>query len=402
MDRDSLDSLYHLDRIHLDALRVLEEVGVKCESDAVRAVFEDTGLAAFDETSGHVHILPELVNQALAILPGRDRFWVPENSFGVGGSAPFVYDDAKGELVTPTIDHLVHIARIADQSDQVQFMCRGVLIRDREAEVMEALSTHCRKTLYVPALTPGGLEKACEIHNQRGKIVACFSLVNSPLTLMPAMVDPFLAAVERGLPIYLSSMPMAGLSAPYSLSGLLALTHAEALFGLTLVQLLRPGTLCVHAGLPSIANIRTNYSVDLGLVSHNLANLLLARICKRLDIPSIQSGCATSELAPGPRAEQDGVQGYGLFKRYGFHQMRHAFGFLKELVSFSIAKLERHIALCEQTGPDQAPDFEVEPYDPEGVEAIIRNRSTPNYMRDPHTLKHTGRAFDDAFSREES
>jgi len=34
-----------------------------------------------------------------------------------------------------------------------------------------------------------------------------------------------------------------------------------------------------------------------------------------------------------------------MMKKYGFHQMRHAFAFLKELLSFSIAKLETHIEL---------------------------------------------------------
>jgi trimethylamine:corrinoid methyltransferase-like protein len=80
-------------------------------------------------------------------------------------------------------------------------------------------------------------------------------------------------------------------------------------------------------------------------------------------------------------------------KKYGFHQMRHAFGFLRELISFSIAKLEKHIDLCRETGPDQAPDYDLEPYDPEGLEAIKRNGSQANYMRDDHTLKNTGKGF---------
>ena len=90
---------------------------------------------------------------------------------------------------------------------------------------------------------------------------------------------------------------------------------------------------------------------------------------------------------------EDAIQGYALMKKYGFHQVRHAFGFLKELISFSIAKLERHIDLCRETGPDQAPEYEMEPYDPGGLEAIIRNGSNANYMRDDHTVKNTGKSF---------
>jgi trimethylamine:corrinoid methyltransferase-like protein len=188
-------------------------------------------------------------------------------------------------------------------------------------------------------------------------------------------------------------MPMAGLSGPYSMSGLLTLTHAEGLFGITLAQLVNPGIIVVHAGLPSIANIQKNYAVDLGLVSHNIANLIQEKINKMLNIPSIQTACTTSQDMPNKKAEDEAINGYALMKKYCFHQMRHAFGFLNELISFSIAKLERHIGLCRETKPELAPSYDIEPYDTEGFEVIMRNGSKANYMRDNHTLKNTGKSF---------
>ena len=108
---DLVDKGY-LENIHTDALRVLEEVGVKCTSPEVRQIFEDTGLAAYDETTGHLHVLAPLVEQALNTTPKREQYWIPENAFGVGGTAPFVFDDRTGDLVEPTFDHLARIARI--------------------------------------------------------------------------------------------------------------------------------------------------------------------------------------------------------------------------------------------------------------------------------------------------
>ena len=277
----------YLERIHQDALRVLEEVGVKCASLEVRHIFENTGLAAYDETTGHIHVLRPLVEQALNIAPKREQYWIPENAFGVGGTAPFVYDDQTGDLVEPTLDHLARIARIVNESDVVGFMARGVLIKKQEVKVMDTIIETCKKPIYVAAVTGEGIGRAEEIHNTRGKITVQFSIINSPLNIIESMVDPFLSCIRKGLPIYVSTMPMAGLSAPYSMSGLLTLTHAEGLFGITLAQLLNPGIMVVHAGLPSIANIQKNYAVDLGLVSHNIANLLQEKLNKMLDIPSI-------------------------------------------------------------------------------------------------------------------
>jgi trimethylamine:corrinoid methyltransferase-like protein len=177
------------------------------------------------------------------------------------------------------------------------------------------------------------------------------------------------------------------------MSGLLTLTHAEGLFGLTLAQLVNPGITVVHAGLPSIANIQKNYAVDLGLISHNIANLLMEKINKKLDIPSIQTACTTSQDTPNKISEQEAANGFSLMKKYGFHQMRHSFGFLRELISFSVSKLERHIEICKATEPDQTPAFEMEPYDLEGFDVIMRNGSNANYMRDDHTVKNTGKAF---------
>lgn len=382
-----------LDKIHRDSKQVLEEVGVRCESPEVRRIFEDTGLAAYDDTTGHIHVLAPLVDQALDTAPKRDQYWIPENSFGIGGTAPFVYDDETRDLVEPTFDHLARIAKIADQADVVEFMARGVLIRNQEVKVIDTLAENFRKPVYVAALTDAGIARAREVHESRGNLTIQFSIINSPLSVIESMVDPFLACIRSGLPLYVSSMPMAGLSAPYSMSGLLTLTHAEGLFGITLAQLVNPGLMVVHAGLPCIANIHKSYAVDLGLVSHNVANLLQEKLNKRLGIPSIQTACTTSEEHPNDRAEADGRMGFAMMKRHGFHQMRHAFGFLKELVSFSIAKLERHIELCRETVAGECPAFEVDPYDPEGLEVIRRNGSRPDYMRDDHTLKNVGKVF---------
>lgn len=114
-----------LSRIHQDALRVLEETGVRCASAEVQNVLVDTGLAAYDDTTGHLHVLSPLVEQALATVPGRGAYRVPTNSFGVGGTAPFIFDDPGGGWVAPTLADVARIATIVEQAAPVNFMARG-------------------------------------------------------------------------------------------------------------------------------------------------------------------------------------------------------------------------------------------------------------------------------------
>jgi trimethylamine---corrinoid protein Co-methyltransferase len=381
------------DAIHRDALQILEQVGVNFKSARLRDLYENTGLAAYDETTGNLHILPELVHQALTTAPKRKDYWIPENSFGIGGTAPFLYDDLTGELVEPTLHDLARIATIANNSPEVDFMARGVLIRQQEVKVMDTMIEYCKKPIYAAAATEAGLARAKKIVDTRGGLTVQFSIINSPLTVIDSMIPSLLNCLEKKIPIYVSTMPMAGLTAPYSMSGLLTLTHAEALFGITLVQLVQPGLTVVHAGMPSIANIGKNYAVDLGLLSHNAANLLMEKVAARLNLPAIQSACTTSQDHPNRLSELEAKAGYALMKKYGFHQMRHAFGFLRELISFSIGKLEKHLELCRKTGPEEAPEYKWEDYDPEGLEAILRVGAGGNYMRTDHTLKNTGRSF---------
>ena len=79
----------YLEKIHQDALRVLEEVGVKCTSLEIKKIFEDTGMAACDDTTGHIHILKPLVEQALAMTPKRDQYWIPRRCLRRRGDGAF-------------------------------------------------------------------------------------------------------------------------------------------------------------------------------------------------------------------------------------------------------------------------------------------------------------------------
>ncbi|MFO8112422.1 MAG: trimethylamine methyltransferase family protein [Desulfosalsimonadaceae bacterium] len=378
---------------HQDALWMLENIGVACsQPDMVRAFqeYESQGLAFVYE--GRIYITADLVTQCLEKAPGVDDFFVPRNSFFIGGTAPYLYDDEKkaGGLM-PTADHLAEIARIAEQSPPVNGMGRGIKLKD-EIEQLEIMHRECSKPIYLSMQTEKGIERAKEIFAARKNLMIVFCLTKPPMAVNENFSRAFVQVVQAGLPVFISAMPMAGISAPYCYNGVISVTQAEALFGICAAQLLNPGAVCINAGFPTIANPMNDYNPDYGSLSHTLLNILQAHLNMILDIPTCQSGCTTNEENPTEKAFQDAKNGYGLCKKYEMHMIRHAFAFLLHLVDFSIYKLKKCIEILPETTADDAPEIAMPEYDERGFKSI-QNMGLSMYRDDPLTTANLGKVF---------
>ena len=295
--------------------------------------------------------------------PGIDDFFVPKNSFFVGGTAPYMFDDVNDQGgLPPRPEDMEKIARIVDQSPAVAGMGRGVKLRLEEQQI-DIMDRNCTKPLYFAVTTEEALAKAKELWNRRRDIMIVFCLTRPPLEVNENFSEDFVKVVKAGLPVFISSMPLAGVSAPYCYNGVLAMTHAEVLFGICAAQIINPGAFCVHGGFPTIADPRDEYNPNYGLISHQILNLLMAHLNMMLDLPTIQSAATTNEDRLTEKAFSDARRGQALCKKYGFHMIRHPFAFLRLLVDFSILKLERCIEIADEVTADEAPEVVMPVYD---------------------------------------
>lgn len=384
-----------LSQVHQDALWILENLGVSCMHPEIVSAFrrfEVDGKAIVYEN--RIYITGDLVSTCLATVPGIEGFFVQRNSLFIGGRAAFVYDDKKGRGgVLPTLNHVAQIAKIAEASPMVAGMGAGVMLTDELSQI-RTMAEHCSKHLLLPITCDPSIDLAKELSMQRRNLMVTFCLTCPPLQVNENLVDCFVKVVRSGLPVFASALPMAGISAPYCYNGVLATTHAEVLFAICAAQLLNPGIICIHAGLPSIADPRFDYSPNYGLVSHNVLNMLMAHLNMMLDLPTIQSGCTTNEQNVTTRALADARTGLAIFKKYGFHMVRHAFGFLRGMVDFSIAKLERVIEIAEEVTVNDAPEVIMPVYDERGLQSIQRY-GLNMYKDDPLTTANIGKVFAD-------
>ncbi|MDM8522240.1 trimethylamine methyltransferase family protein [Desulfococcaceae bacterium HSG8] len=389
------DTVEMLHQSHRDALWMLENLGVGCQQPEILEAFrkyEADGKAIIYEN--RIFITEDMVKECLYSVPGVDQFFVPRNSFFIGGTAPYIYDDAKGEGgIIPTPEHVARIAQIAEKRRMVAGMGRGVKLKD-EIEQMNIMIEHCSKPIYFAVTSDASLENAKAINAKRGKIMIVFCLTRPPLEVNENFSEHFVKVVRAGLPVCISAMPLAGISAPFCYNGVISMTHAEVLFGICAAQLLNPGHPVVHAGFPTIADPRSDYNPNYGFRSHHLLNILMAHLNLMLDIPSFQSGGTTNEEHVTEKALADAKDGQALALKYGFHMIRHPFAFLRHLVDFSIAKLEHALEIAEDVRPEDAPEVEMPGYDPGGMESVQRI-GLGMYLNDPLTTANLGKIFTD-------
>jgi trimethylamine:corrinoid methyltransferase-like protein len=387
------DTVEMLLKVHDDALWILENLGVGCKQPQILEAFkekEGEGLAYVWED--RIFITQDLVLKCLETVPKVKDFFVPMNSFFIGGTAPYVYDDKAGVGgIFPKPEHAARIAQVAEENDIVTGMGRGIKLKD-EVEQMNIMVDNCSKPKYVAVTSDAALERAVEIYEAHKNIMIVFCLTRSPLEVNENFSEHFYKVAKAGLPIFDSAMPMAGISAPYCYNGVLAMTHAEILFGLCTSQIVNPGVTFIHAGYPTIADPSIEYNPNYGLNSHFLLNLLMTHLGLILDLPSCQSACTTHEEHPTEKAYQDAKNGQAMCKKYGFHMIRHPFAFLRYLIDFSFEKLEKAMRIAEEARPEDAPEITMPTYDERGMESI-RNIGLGMYMEDPLTTANLGKVF---------
>jgi trimethylamine--corrinoid protein Co-methyltransferase len=209
------------------------------------------------------------------------------------------------------------------------------------------------------------------------------------------MVKPFIRSAKTGNNLLLLDFSIAGATAPNSPEALLTMIHAQVLFMMVLVQTIRPGTVCVHGGIPGIT--LENGDLSYSSSSQGLINEAMARLNLWVTgFPSAQSGGSTSVSEDVQTAVEESRRARNRLRRYGAHIIRHAFGALGNLQYFSLDKftedcsIEMHTrnGLKENIIGDMNVLPLFLPQDDHAMEAIVELAVKGNAQVTDHTLKN--------------
>ena len=149
----------------------------------------------------------------------------------VDGSGPRMVD----------VDDLKRLVEVVRRNDEMTFINTsfnpGRRGKETEIAVVDAMIEGLDGKLSAPtSRTPEAIDHMAVRYRQGFKVANAMSIISNFLTVSEDMVDPFIRICQAGVPHLMNSMPIAGLTAPYSLSSLATLAHAEAMFGLVLAE----------------------------------------------------------------------------------------------------------------------------------------------------------------------
>lgn len=210
--------------------------------------------------------------------------------------------------------------------------------------------------------------------------------VNSPMIydeVMSASLRIYAAANQC---VCISPAIFAGAMGPLSPAAVAAQTLAEAMVGIALAQLVRPGCPVVFGSFHSSMNLRTG-ALTFGSPEANLITMALSQLGRRLGVP-VRSGGGqvTASNAADGQAMQDSADAMWATLLSGAHQIWHAAGWLEGGLVMSYEKFIMDLDHCgAMLKLLQGFDTDAEAF---GRDAYAEAGPGENFLSTGHTLRH--------------
>ena len=303
ISRDELES------IHQAALRVLKEIGVDFLHDEARAMLKDVG-ADVDSSSRRVRFDPDLVEAHIGLAPKEFKLHARNRArdlsiggrhiaFGSVASAPNSYDRAGGRRPGNHRDYQNFI-RLGQSFDSIHFW-GGYPVEPidihasvRHLDALFDMLTLSDKPIHAYSLGRERVLDAIEmVRIARGldeetleREPSLFTVINSssPLRLDTPMLEGVIQMARRNQVVVMTPFTLAGAMAPVTLAGALAQQHAEALAGLVMTQVARPGAPFVYGGFTSNVDMKSG-APAFGTPEYMKTAIVGGQLARRLGLP---------------------------------------------------------------------------------------------------------------------
>ena len=169
--------------------------------------------------------------------------------------------------------------------------------------------------------------------------------VNSPRRFDEAMCEGLIAMAEHGQAVVITPFTLMGAMAPVSLAAALAQQNAEALFGVVLAQLVRPGTPVMYGAFTSNVDMRSG-APAFGTPENAKANIASGQLARRYRLPYRTSNASASNAADAQGAYETEMSLWGAILGHG-NLVYHAAGWQEGGLTASFEKLVLDVEMLQ-------------------------------------------------------
>jgi len=302
-----------LDRamVHEKTIKILEETGVRVETDLGRDYLKKAG-AEVDENTKIARIPRKLLEESLAAAPKKFSLGARRPGWDLGmneGNCSLLIDGSGIEV----IDHRTREKRpstsfgaywgMVDQSDVEDSLPESInhwiqIFKNFSKHVQDATSTAGESAWLLEILQVVFGDKEIIKKTNPYSFLVC---PQSPLIIEGEHTDAYLATKGYQIPIAVMPMPLMGGTGPGNMISMAIQGNCEVLAMLCLVQAADPGTPFIYAPALAVMNPRTGMYSS-GAIENALLSAAATEMSRYYGLPALGGGGGTDTYVPGIQA----------------------------------------------------------------------------------------------------
>ncbi len=371
----SEDQVAHL---HQTAIRYLADEGMRVLLPEARQIFAEGG-ATVDEDEMMVRLDPDSITAALQSAPAEFELHAPnpERNVMVGGNnlvlapvggPPFVSDRHNGRRSGTLVDQ-ENFLKLAQSFDIMGVNAASVEPNDIPVNIRHLKSNQATLTLSDKSpfvFARGGqrvrdnfdmikLRYGLESDDELAELPRCWAVINtnSPRQLDIPMGRGIIDFARAGQPTIITPFTLAGAMAPVTLAGAIVLQHMEAIAGITLAQLTRPGVPVIYGSFTSNVDMKSG-SPAFGTPEAVKGAMISGQMARHIEVPWRSSGASASNAVDAQGGYETMMNTFGALQA-GANWIMHSAGWQEGGLTASYEKFIVDIEMCQMIAETFSP-----------------------------------------------
>jgi len=407
-------SAEQIEAIHQASMQVLEEIGMNFLLPEAREILRQAG-AEVESGGPRVRFDRALVAEAVARAPSlvHTRARNPENdltfganhiNFGAvggppncsgldGGRRPGTLADLNNFIRLSQSLNICHLAAsgavepldVPPNVRHLEVALAAIRLSDKLRFGYGLGSVRARDHLEMGRISSG---LAWEAFSERPYLYTVIN-ANSPLRYDTPMLQGLIELARRGQVAIVPPFTLAGAMAPVTIAGAVAQQNAEALAGLVLNQLVRPGAPFVYGGFTSNVDMKSG-APAFGTPEYTRAAFAGGQLARRYGLPYRSSNASASNVVDAQAAYESQMSIWGAVMG-GANLVYHAAGWMEGGLTASFEKFVLDAEMLQMMSEVLQP-IEVDTASL-GLDAIREVQPGGHFFGAAHTLERYETAF---------